>query len=678
MTGRLRHALPFVLLAVVLAVFPLVAPHAAVDVGVYALIYGLAAIGLSLLMGLAGQVSLGHASFFAIGAYTQALLVTKAGWSIPMAAVVAVAASMVMALLIGLPLLRLRGHFLALATLGLGIIVTVVVTELEITGATSGIFGIPRASFFGRTYDTGQEFFWLMTPVVVLGLLAAVNIVHSRTGRALLAVKDSEVAAECLGVNTYVLRVGVFVLSAAYAGLAGVFYAHWLTIVNPSSAKFELSVLMLLMVVLGGLGTVWGALIGAIVVQTLDEGLRAFIPVLIPGAKGEVQLIGYGVVLVLVIILLPGGVAQLWDTIARRLGWPRPKTARPPAQSQADAVLPADGEPPPDAVLPDGAVPPAGTGLPADGGAAPADAHRPEPAAGVADQQPDRLHAALTALAAQDHQPRGSTIIKVRGLTKRYGGVVALGDLDLDVKAGEILALIGPNGAGKTTAFNMITGVLPPTSGSVELMGKEVAGRQPHVAAALGATRTFQNLQTFKSTTVLGNVKVARHLRSKAGLLRGMVRADRAEERHIEQAALAALDAMGLGEHAHRPIADLAFGQQRQVEVARALAMEPSVMLLDEPMAGLSGPERDALSALLRRVSAAGVTVLLVEHDVAAVMALADRVAVLDDGVLIALGTPDEVSNDPAVIAAYLGTDEEADRLVKENAARVHAEEELA
>ena len=225
--------------------------------------------------------------------------------------------------------------------------------------------------------------------------------------------------------------------------------------------------------------------------------------------------------------------------------------------------------------------------------------------------------------------------------------------------------MIGPNGAGKTTAFNMITGVLAPTEGSVRLHGTEVAGKRPHVAASLGATRTFQNLQTFKSTTVLGNVKVARHLRSRAGIVRGMLGLSFGEERTIEAAARAAIDAMGLTELTERPIADLAFGKQRQVEVARALALEPSVLLLDEPMAGLSGAERDALSDLLRDVRQAGVTVLLVEHDVAAVMALADRVAVLDDGKLIALGTPADVTADPAVIAAYLGTGEQDDQLVK-------------
>ncbi|HMT32621.1 MAG TPA: branched-chain amino acid ABC transporter ATP-binding protein/permease [Dermatophilaceae bacterium] len=624
MSPMLRRQLPFVALAIFLVLFALVAPHNVVDIGVYALIYGLAAIGLSLLMGLAGQVSLGHAAFIAVGAYTQAVLVSKANLPFLVAAPIAVVASMIVALIVGLPLLRLRGHFLALATLGLGIIIGVIVTESEALGSTSGLYGLPSLAFGGRTYDTAQEYFLLLTPVIVIGMWLAVNLVKSRTGRALSAVNDSEVAAECLGVDTFALRLRVFVLSAGYAGLAGVFYAHWLTIVNPSVTHFEVSVKILLMVVLGGLGTVWGALIGAVAVQVLDEGLRALLPVIIPSAKGEVQLIGFGVILVLVIILMPGGLAQLWSRVRAKLTKPDPAKhgAHEHEISQAE--------------------------------------------------QRELLDKSLGILARTDHEPVGTSILQIEGLTKRYGGVTALDNLSLDIKAGEIVALIGPNGAGKTTAFNMITGVLPPTEGSVKLHGKEVAGQLPHVAANLGATRTFQNLQTFKSTTVLGNVKVARHLRSKAGLLRGMVMADRAEERHIETTAQAAVDAMALTALADHPIADLAFGKQRQVEVARALALEPSLLLLDEPMAGLSGPERDSLSWLLRKVKATGVTIVLVEHDVAAVMALADRVAVLDDGKLISLGTPAEVTNDPVVIAAYLGTDDEAEATV-EKAAAAHA-----
>jgi branched-chain amino acid transport system permease protein len=620
--ARLRSLFPyfpFVALAVALAVVPLLLSTNLVNMGVYALIFGLAAIGLSLLMGLAGQVSLGHAAFFAVGAYVQAILVTRTQVPGVLAAVIAVAASMLVALLVGLPLLRLRGHFLALATLGLGIIVSVVVRELEVTGGTSGIFGIPKPSFGGREYDSPQEFFWLLVPFVVIGLLLARGLVRSRTGRALGAVNDSEVAAECLGVNTYALRLRVFVLAAGYAGLAGVFYAHWLAVVSPEAAGFELSVQLLLMVVLGGLGTVWGALVGAVAVEALGEGMRSLIPVVIPGASGEVQLLGFGLVLVLLVVLLPGGLAQLWDRLSARL---RPRRDPSAPHPTIDETTDYSGQ-----------------------------------------QALSRL------LSQADVSAHGSLLLTIRGLTKRYGGVTALGDVDLDVRSGEILALIGPNGAGKTTAFNIITGVLAPTAGTVTLRGTEVQGKRPHVVAELGATRTFQNLQVFGSTTVLGNVKVARHLRSRSGVLRGMLGLAGREEREIEEAARTAVAALGLADDADRPIKDLAFGQQRKVEVARALALAPALLLLDEPMAGLSGTERDSLAWLLRKVRSAGISVLLVEHDVDAVMALADRVAVLDDGRLIAFGEPEDVRSDPAVIAAYLGTDEDDEALVHTAAA---------
>jgi branched-chain amino acid transport system permease protein len=641
-SSRWRRWVPFLLLAVALVVFPLVASTSVVNVGVYALIFGIAAIGLSLLMGLAGQVSLGHAAFFAVGAYVQAILVTQAGWSMWPAAGASTVAAMVVALLVGLPLLRLRGHFLALATLCLGIIVAVVARELEVTGGTSGLYGIPKPDFGGRLYDSAQEYFWLLSPFVVVGMVLATNLVRSRAGRALGAVNDSEVAAECLGVDTFSLRLRVFVLAAGYAGLAGVFYAHWLAVVSPEAAGFELSVELLLMVVLGGLGTVWGAITGAVAVSAMDEGSRDLIASLIPDASGEVQLIAFGVVLVLVIILVPGGLAQLWNTVTAALSAHSPRGEATRAAPSSESVSKVEEVSP-----------------------------QPPPSVQEASAQPSALAGLLE---GADLPERGGPLLAVRGLTKRYGGVVALDSLDLDVAAGEIVALIGPNGAGKTTAFNMVSGVLPPTSGLVTIRDQEVQGRRPHVAAALGATRTFQNLQVFGSTTVLGNVKVARHLRSSAGLLRGMAGLARAEERAIDDAARAALGALGLDEYADRLVGDLPFGLQRQVEIARALALGPALVLLDEPMAGLSGPERTSLSGLLREASTAGVAVLIVEHDVDAVLALADRVAVLDDGRLIAVGAPEDIRNDPAVIAAYLGIAEEDESLVRAAAARVEGE----
>ena len=594
-------------LTVLLVVFPFVAPGSLTNVGVYALIYSLAALGLSLLMGLAGQVSLGQAGFFAIGAYTQAVLVTRYEVNALLASVVAVAVTMTVALLVGLPLLRLRGHYLALATLGFGIIVTVLATESEFLGATSGIFGIAKPEFNGRTYDSTTEYFLLLVPVVLVGLLLARNVVESRIGRALGAVNDSEVAAESLGVDTFRLRVQVFVLSAAFASVAGTAFAHWLGVINPNSANFPLSVSFLLMAVLGGVGTVYGAVVGAFAVEGLDDGLRRLIPELLPGAVGEVQLIGFGILLTVIMIFLPGGLHQLWTMARRRL-------------SGSDLE---------------------GGGAPAADGTAP-----------VPDEGP---------LLAREGRPApGTPLLEVQGLTKRFGGVTAVDDLDLTVHAGEIVALIGPNGAGKTTAFNMISGAVVPTAGTVTMAGTRVEGRKPHVFARAGATRTFQNLQIFGSATVLGNVMVGRHLRSRAGLVgAALVLPARREERALEASARELLDLLGLGPDADRLAVDLPFGRQRLVEVARALALEPDLLLLDEPMAGLSGAERRDLARLLRRLRAGGMAIVLVEHDVEAVLALADRVAVLEDGVRIALGTPDEVRHDPAVVAAYLGVEPE-------------------
>jgi len=603
--ARGREWIGFAVFAVLLTAFPLVAPESIVDIGVYALIYGIAALGLSLLMGLAGQVNLGQAAFFAIGAYTQGMLVTRYGVALPVAAVVAVAFAMLAALLVGLPLLRLRGHYLALATLGLGIIVTVAATESDYLGATSGIYGIAKPEFGGRRYDSAAEFFWLLAPVMFLAVLFARNVVAGRIGRALGAINDSEVAAECLGADTFRLRLQVFVLSAGYGGLAGVAYVHWIGVVNPNAANFPLSVEFLLMAVLGGLGSVWGAVIGAVAVEFLDEGLRDVIPRLIPHASGEVQLIGFGVALTAVVLFVPGGLYDLWRRAVTRL---RRRSATPAAPSGSTVD--------------------------------------------TTDETP--------VLSRPDRPAPGTTLLSVEGLVRHFGGVTALDGVSFDVRAGEIFGLIGPNGAGKTTCFNIVSGVLAPSGGSVRLRGTRIDGRKPHVSARARATRTFQNLQIFGSTTVRGNVAVGRHLRGRAGLLRAaLVLPARAEERAIARSVDEILALVGIADAADRPAADLSFGRQRLVEIARALALEPDLLLLDEPMAGLSGGERADLARLLRRLRAGGMAIVLVEHDVEAVLALADRVAVLDDGVLIALGRPDEVRHDPAVVAAYLGLDED-------------------
>jgi branched-chain amino acid transport system permease protein len=612
-------------LAVVILIVPFTASSSLMNIAVFSMIFALPAIGLSLLMGLAGQVSLGQAAFFAIGAYTHAILLQKFEMPGPVAAVGGVVAAMLAALLVGLPMLRLRGHYLALATLGLGFIVMIAVREWEFTGRTTGIYGYGRPEVFGIPIDNNGLFFWFVAPFVLIGLVLALNLTRSRAGRALSAVNDSELAAESLGVNTYALRVKVFTLSAGFAGLGGVFYAYQVQIVSPQVAEFHVSVELLLMVVIGGLGSVWGAIAGAFIVELLSEGLRDLIPAIIPGATGEVQLIGYGLVLILVIILLPGGLYQVvrtsWAAIRRRMG-SRPADAAAEADAASDASGAASEPDAPDA---------------------------------------PRVPAVSTPIAA------GEPILEVTGLTKRYGGVVAVDDVSFTVPAGRIMGLIGPNGAGKTTCFNMITGAISPTTGTVTFLGEEVQGRKPHVGAVRGLTRTFQNLQSFSSTDVVGNVYMGRYRKGRAGIIRGMLGLQGREQYRHEEIARDILDSMRLGDVADLAAGDLPFGRQRMMEVCRALASEPALLLLDEPMAGLSGGERELLAALLRALRDAGLTIVLVEHDVEQVLSLADTVAVLDDGVLIAHGEPEAVRADPAVIVAYLGTDaEEAEHELKE------------
>ncbi|GAA1796833.1 branched-chain amino acid ABC transporter ATP-binding protein/permease [Agromyces neolithicus] len=639
-------------LTVIILIVPFTASSSMMNIAVFSMIFALPAIGLSLLMGLAGQVSLGQAAFFAIGAYTHAILLQKFEMPGVVAAIGGVVAAMLAALLVGLPMLRLRGHYLALATLGLGFIVMIAVREWDFTGRTTGIYGFGRPEVFGISIDNNGLFFWFVAPFVIIGLILALNLTRSRAGRALSAVNDSELAAESLGVNTYSLRVKVFTLSAGFAGLGGVFYAYHVQIVSPQVAEFHVSVELLLMVVIGGLGSVWGAIAGAFIVELLSEGLRDLIPAIIPGATGEVQLIGYGLVLILVILLLPGGLYQVvrtvWAAIRGRAGR-RADAAAASAAAEGAAV----GEVPTRAF----------GGLPAEPGDAgalfdtDADADADADAAATDTGGSDLAEAALPAVSTP--VPAGEPILEVRGLTKRYGGVVAVNDVSFTVPAGRIMGLIGPNGAGKTTCFNMITGAISPTSGTVSFLGEEVQGRKPHVGAVRGLTRTFQNLQVFSSTDVEGNVYMGRYRKGRAGILRGMLGLQGREQYAHEDIARDILDAMRLGDVASLPAGDLPFGRQRMMEVCRALALEPALLLLDEPMAGLSGHEREMLAALLRRLRDAGLTIVLVEHDVAQVMALADSVAVLDEGELIAHGDPESVRNDPAVIVAYLGTDAE-------------------
>jgi branched-chain amino acid transport system permease protein len=553
-----------------------------------------------LLGGAAGQISLGQAAFYGIGAYTSALTTLRLGLSPWAAFPLSALSAALVAFLLGAPIFMLRGHYLALGTLGLNIIVDVLIRSLQdLTGGPTGLTGIPSFQL-GETVLSGDRvFYFAVWFLVLLALWLGRNLIDSRIGRALAAVRASEVVAGTLGIDPVYYKARVFAISAALAGLAGSFFVHYLSFVSPSPFAFEFSIAVLVMSVIGGIGYLPGAVLGAAVVTLLREFLRDVMPRFFRGgASAEYEIVVFGLLLAVVVVLAPGGA---WPFVTRllRLGPPRSRPIPSPAVG-GRAVA---------------------TGAPAS-------------------PQDDGI------------------ILRVNGLEKRFGGLLAIHDLAFQVRAGEIYAVIGPNGAGKTTAFNLISGVLHPTAGAIALAGQRIDGLPAYRIAAAGVARTFQTPRVFADLSVLDNVLVGMHRHLRAGFAPSMLRLAAGEEDAAATQALGVLRQVGLADHAGEPAGALPFGRQRLLEVARALATRPRVLLLDEPASGLSAAERGALVELIRQIRAAGVTVLLVEHDVRLVMGLADRVLVLNHGERIAEDVPAQVQRDPQVIGAYLGEEQ--------------------
>jgi branched-chain amino acid transport system permease protein len=426
------------------------------------------------------------------------------------------------------------------------------------------------------------------------------HLLDSREGRAIRALKAGSVMAESMGVDTSRQRIKVFVLAAILAALSGWLYAHLQRFVNNTPFNLNIGIEYLFMAVVGGAGHLWGAVLGATLITLLKEQLQDILPALL-GSSGNFEVIVFGMLLLLVLQRFPEG---LWPTL-ERLGKRFLKD-------------------PPDPV--------AGTG------------------------------AAAVTLPHRDLPPPGTAVLEAKAVTRRFGGLVANKDIDLDLKAGEIHALIGPNGAGKSTFFNMISGVDDPTSGEVRLLGEPMTGQPSRAYARRGLGRTFQHVRLLGERSVRDNVALGAHLRGHRGWWSAMLRRDRAEEAALLAEAEKQIERCGLGGRSRAAAGALPLGSQRIVEIARALAMQPSVLLLDEPAAGLRHREKVELAALLSQLRAEGLGILIVEHDMEFVMNLADRVTVLDFGQVIAHGTPDEVQANPRVLDAYLGgADDDAD-----------------
>jgi branched-chain amino acid transport system permease protein len=551
----------------------------------------LVALGLVMLTGVGGATSFGQAAFVGIAAYATAWLCATQGLSPWLGLVFALSLSGVAALVIGVLTLRLGGHFLPLSTIAWGLSIALVFGNVEALGRHTGLSNIPALNLFGVSLADPRAMYYLIWALVACSVLFCHNVLLSRPGRAIRGLRGGGVLLASVGADAFRVRLTLFVLAALLAGLAGWLYAHTNRFVSPAPFDLRASIEYLLMAVAGGLGHLSGALVGAAVVLVMKNSVQDVLP-LLTSVGGRFEAVVFALLFILLLHYARGGVMGLAARWARRLFPAAPRSAHTaPAQPLLRRTLPRHGE----------------------------------------------------------------RVLSVRNAVKRFGGLVAVNDVGFEIDAGEIVGLIGPNGAGKTTLFNLVTGTLRSSAGTVEFLGRDITALPQREIACLGMARTFQHVRLRPQMSLLDNVALGAHARGRAGVLRAGLRLDRNEEARIMAVARQQLERIGLAGRAHELAGSLPLGNQRILEIARALAADPVLLVLDEPAAGLRRNEKRALADLLRKLRGEGVTILIVEHDMDFVMKLVDRLVVMNFGSKLREGAPAEVRADAQVQVAYLG-----------------------
>ncbi len=600
-----------------------------VEDGVTVTIYTMLALGMVLVLGYCGQLMLATNAVFGVGAYGLAILALHDGLNPWAGMAVSAAAAGAGAALIGIMVFRLTGHLLGLVTLAIGYIAFIVFETSSLTGGASGISVGPSLAIGSAVFSGGENsFFYLCAAAALISIVVARNLVVSRTGRALRAVEANEAAAGSAGVNATHYKVVAFVVGAVIASVAGSLYANYVGVVGASSFTILVTIEVLLMAVVGGLRSIWGVPFGVLAVVVFEAALQSYGPDLIHINSSYFTTIGFGVVLILVLLLLPGGLGSVGDRLARMVGSSRSDPDDANVGTSAARSVAASL---------------AGPGEPSASG-------QPAVAVGL------RKGASGHTRGRVDPDPQA--LLEAVAVTCHFEGLTALDGVSLELHAGEVVGLIGPNGAGKTTFFNCLSGHVQPSSGVVRLGGTDVTGLPPYRIARHGLARTFQNIELFPDMSVLENVMVGAHLCAHAGAVSAILRLPGHwhDERVLAERATHALQRVDMERHAPRAAGTLPYGQQRRVEIARALAAEPHVLLLDEPAAGLSASEAQELVELVRALASESLGIVMVEHNMRALMNVADRVTVLDSGRQLLTALPEEVRKDPVVIASYLGT----------------------